>query len=455
MADEPVVLCSALCFLKHKFVRNNAKTLKMALMDYYDTEVLSGAKVRLVSDISELNSSVKIPHVPHRRDGENRLAREVDDLISLFTVLDENKLINCLPRYVADGPDSMPPIRLYEGELNGVMLLIKKLSDKVDEYASALTEVTRELRSLQAKYTLPPMVPSTSTQGGQVLSDCVQPPPLCESAVSQARHGDQAMTVNSWAVIASTPNRYAALAVDTDDPETQLFETAMPRRKKRARNYTNTNDATTVTHSQQKSAQPLQRPRAKIIAGKSSKAGFAIAAANKIRKKAVFCVDNLSTTCTKDDIEEFVSACLSVHVISCFETKPRRRRGQETPTDRRAFRLCIYDDDRDRLLDSASWPDSVLLSEWFFKGRDNETKRNPAGDKMPATTAVTCTTSSTRSNTQQPPKPASVVARIHIENEDTILVTNTSDCDGGRRPTDDGMVMTDDETVLANCSVAQ
>ena len=76
MADEPVVLCSALCFLKHKFVRNNAKTLKIALMDYYDTEVLSGAKVRLVSDISELNSSVKIPHVPHRRDGENRLARE-------------------------------------------------------------------------------------------------------------------------------------------------------------------------------------------------------------------------------------------------------------------------------------------------------------------------------------------------------------------------------------------
>ena len=64
-------------------------------------------------------------HIPHRRDGKNRLTREADDIISLFVLLDENKLIDRLPRYVADGPDGMPPIRLYEGELNGVLLLIK------------------------------------------------------------------------------------------------------------------------------------------------------------------------------------------------------------------------------------------------------------------------------------------------------------------------------------------
>ena len=66
-------------------------------------------------------------------------------------LLDENKLIDRLPRYVADGPDSMPPIRLYEGELNGVLLLIKKLSDQVNEYACALAEVTKELHLLQTK----------------------------------------------------------------------------------------------------------------------------------------------------------------------------------------------------------------------------------------------------------------------------------------------------------------
>ena len=70
-----------------------------------------------------------------------------------------------------------------------------------------------------------------------------------------------------------------------------------------------------------------------------------------------------------DDIRRFVSG-LSVEVISCFDTNPRRRRGQETSTDRKAFRLGINDQDRDRLLDASSWPDSVLISEWFFRGRD-------------------------------------------------------------------------------------
>jgi len=71
---------------------------------------LSEAKVRLLSDVSAINLPVKMPHIPHRRDGENRLTREADDIISLFVLLDENKLIDRLPRYVADGPYSMPPI---------------------------------------------------------------------------------------------------------------------------------------------------------------------------------------------------------------------------------------------------------------------------------------------------------------------------------------------------------
>ena len=240
MADQTVVVCDVLCFLKHKFGCSNVKVLKMALLDFYDVEVLSSAKVRLVNDISELKSPVKFPNVSRRRDGDNRLAREVDDLISLFTVLDENKLIFSLPRYVADGPDSMPPIRLYEGELNGVMKLIKRLSDQVDEYASVLAAVTKELRLLQARCA-PLTSTSTSACGGLVnaqpttMAHCVQPL-APRSAVTQASRGDQTTIANNWAVMASTPNRYAVLSnVDTDDPE--AFE-EVRQRKKRARKQT-------------------------------------------------------------------------------------------------------------------------------------------------------------------------------------------------------------------------
>jgi len=49
------------------------------------------------------------------------LSREADDILSLFTCLDENKLLDALPRYVADGPDVMPRIRLYEAGASTVV----------------------------------------------------------------------------------------------------------------------------------------------------------------------------------------------------------------------------------------------------------------------------------------------------------------------------------------------
>ena len=59
--------------------------------------------------------------------------------------------------------------------------------------------------------------------------------------------------------------------------------------------------------------------------------------------------------CSERDLCSFV-AKLSVTVISCFEVRPRRRRQEENELiryERKAFRLCIFDEDRDRLLNAA------------------------------------------------------------------------------------------------------
>ena len=78
-----------------------------------------------------------------------------------------------------------------------------------------------------------------------------------------------------------------------------------------------------------------------------------------------------------------------MQVLSCFEVKPRRRRGIEVLDENgeplwKAFRLCIPAEDRGRLLDAALWPDSVLISDCFFKpqaDRDNDDKRRRVGDQ--------------------------------------------------------------------------
>ena len=96
------------------------RLLKTAVMDFYTVYVLAEAKVRLQKDILAMNLSTKLPHIPKRRGGDGQLEHEVDDLLSMFTFLDENKASDRVPKYVAESPDNMPSLRIYEGDIAAV-----------------------------------------------------------------------------------------------------------------------------------------------------------------------------------------------------------------------------------------------------------------------------------------------------------------------------------------------
>ena len=70
-------------------------------------------------------------------------------------------------------------------------------------------------------------------------------------------------------------------------------------------------------------------------------------------------------------------------------------------TGRKAFRLCIYEDDRGRLMNAAAWPDSVTVSEWYFKtssdiadrrqqvnNNDNDNARRPTRPPASSSTST-------------------------------------------------------------------
>ena len=101
-----------------------------------------------------------------------------------------------------------------------------------------------------------------------------------------------------------------------------------------------------------------------MMTGKSTvSVGPKLAAAKLIVKKAVFRIDNLSTSVTEDDLKQFVAG-LSVDVESCFKVIPRRFRDEKKHVkDGAAFCLCITDKDRDLLLDDSKWPESIVISE--------------------------------------------------------------------------------------------
>jgi len=91
----------------------------------------------------------------------------------------------------------------------------------------------------------------------------------------------------------------------------------------------------------------------------------------------VFNVGNLSVDCTADVLKSFVSN-LNVTVISCFGVKSRCRFAEEADEEllnRKGFRLCILEKDRQRLLDESVWPQSVTVCEWFSKPQTDNARR--------------------------------------------------------------------------------
>ena len=392
MADAPVVLCDVLCFVVNKFGKTTFKSLKSALTDFYTSEVLANAKSQLLKDVDSLHLLAKRPHIPSRRDGDGRLDKEVSDIIQLLTFVDENKALGNLPIYASSNPDNMPSLRLYDGDLSVIMRKLSDMSKQVDQFGSSLAAIFHKISDIQVCKTVPAPSRPTAQSGREArhaINNVTFDRPT--TAVSFAGNSTETETrppvVPDWARVASTPceNRFSILAAVDDEAaacDDGYTVVSKQRSNKRLRQQS-------PTVYQQQQQRPQQRPQQQQNTQKRSLFGTAanvaanrvISAAKKLKKKAVFCIDNVSTSCSVSDIREFVSG-LTIDVVSCFEVRPRIRRNEDETNvaDRKAFRLCIYEDDRGRLMDAAAWPDSVTVSEWYFKSSSDAADRRQQGN---------------------------------------------------------------------------
>jgi hypothetical protein len=122
---------------------------------------------------------------------------------------------------------------------------------------------------------------------------------------------------------------------------------------------------------QQRQATPMLIGRRQCVVSSPSSQSISgrIVAAKPYIGKSVFCVDNVTTTATEEDIRRHVSS-LGVTVLSCHGVQPRRSRWQRlngiVPCDRSTFRLCIPREQSDKLLIADAWPANVTITAWRF-----------------------------------------------------------------------------------------
>jgi hypothetical protein len=192
--------------------------------------------------------------------------------------------------------------------------------------------------------------------------------------------------------------------VDDGDPFTLVVSNRTRKEKQRqlkralavSPEYSN-RARTGASRNQQQQQQVPRRPRGPLLVGKSSVSR--LQAAKKLYKKAVFYVDNLKPTTTVNDLVTFVQQCVGVEVLTCFEVVPRRRYGDSDDADsrratRRAFRVCIKEDDIEHFLVPGSWPESVSISAWTFRAKQEGDKRIRLDEETTTKESVAVTPSS-------------------------------------------------------------
>ena len=390
MADRRLSLSDVLCFIVSKVGRCDSRSLKLIIMEYYKPEDIVTAKCRLLDDVKELKVD-SLPRIVRRREGENYAARDLDDIFYLLSYLDEQKLMASLPMYVTDDPDRMPSSRLFEGDLKYFFKKLDALDNKVESYWNSMAAIFGEARSHLSEW---PPLGQPASRASQKSTLTHRPVAATTTAQSDAT-AQQSADQLSWAATSSTPsgysNRFSALASaceggdedgdaarQADEFEKECTTVTKKRRRiktsspvdQQSTNQSNVNQPINENNANQVNTRQI-KPR-KLVIGSSANGRSKISAAGVITKKRVYCLDNVSAMCDVEDIKQHI-ASLSVRLYTCHQVKPRRRHyNDEREVSRTAFRVCIAADDRDRLLDPAAWPDSIIIADWYFKPRGDQ-----------------------------------------------------------------------------------
>jgi len=141
-ADVQLVLCAPLCFLVSRIHSLETELLHCGLFGHYTGESITAAKKRLKDDIDNMKLTIKVLRLPDRRDSDNRKENEVNDLIKLMKFLDNEKLLDKLPKYVADNPDAMPCFRIVDGDFRHLIHRMNAMEAMLSSVYAILNHIT-------------------------------------------------------------------------------------------------------------------------------------------------------------------------------------------------------------------------------------------------------------------------------------------------------------------------
>lgn len=446
MADRQVVVQPVLCFLFKKFGKCDDKRLITIALNFYSPDLIHMAKKRLIEDIEK----EKIENIPsnimvNRRDGKERCTHEINDIMAIVRLFDERMLHEKLPRYAAEDPSDLPSMGIVDGDMFVILDKLAQLEGAISGLQLGINTVYGMLNAfLRPNHHQPPTVHQGLNIAGPQLQPVlssnaknsnVEKPSssfthqLSSASMTVGNTNHIANNTNSVNAIPSSQgnvasnNQWSALMdlqsqseYEASGDEMLPFSTVLSRSTRRAiarENRKNDSRSEKRRHDASPSVnKPINEPKKKerifvignrkpvesssddqrdqLVSGAT--VNKVVIAAAPMYRKAVFCVDNVSVNVTAEDMEAYVKQ-LDIQVLTVHKVQPRltRRERNEginsSEVKRRAFRVCINKDDANKMTDPSNWSNSVSVSAWFFKPRNEGEEQARSGTDASARSA--------------------------------------------------------------------
>jgi len=151
-------------------------------------------------------------------------------------------------------------------------------------------------------------------------------------------------------------------------------------------------------------------------------------------RKEVYRISNVDGGFDEHDMTNFLKR-MGIHVVSCFDRTPTTSR----IINNKAFRVCIYSVDRDKLLQEDNWYSGIVIQNWIFNPK--KTVSDMGAAVPPLQVAESATADNDNKVVGNPPNDASMDEGASYE-----LASNA---EGGGDPPH-GMPTGTGETVSAN-----
>ena len=100
-----------LCFVMSRYNKLDLKYIRDITIGFYNADEVNAAKKQLLIDTKDMKLDSLLSRYPERQ-GDGRVSREVDDILSIVQQLDESTSVQYLPCYVTDNMDKVPSIKL-------------------------------------------------------------------------------------------------------------------------------------------------------------------------------------------------------------------------------------------------------------------------------------------------------------------------------------------------------